>query len=74
MSTPEEKLHLQAQYVTDRSWFMIFGIALIFGFVWTMVGDSAMRVVFITAAFILFLNSMINMEMTTRALNAGDGH
>ncbi len=74
MSTPEEKLHLQAQYVTDRSWFIVFSVALIFGLVWTMIGESAVRVIFITAAFIFFLNSMIEMEMTSRKLNAGDGH
>jgi len=74
MPTSEEMLRNQAQYVTDRSWFIVFSIALIFGFVWTIVGESNLKIVYITIAFIFFLNAMIKMEMTSRKINAQDAH
>jgi hypothetical protein len=55
-------------YVTNRSWFIAFGIALLFGIVWSMVGESSMKLVFVTVAFILFLRSGIRTEMSARAL------
>lgn len=64
----------QDQYVTDRSWFIVFSITLIFGIVWTMVGDNISKIIFVTVAFALFLNAMIKMEMTFRKLHAGDTH
>lgn len=64
----------QDRFVTDRSWFIVMSIALIFGIVWTIVGDSLTKVVFVTVAFAFFLNAMINMEMSARKLHAEDGH
>jgi len=69
MSTPSRSD--QDQYVTDRSWFIVFSIALVFGIVWTIVGESSTKLIYITVAFALFLNAMINMEMTSRKLHAG---
>ncbi len=55
-------------YVTNRSWFIAYSVALFFGIVWAILGESDMKLVFITAAFILFLRSGIKTEMSARAL------
>lgn len=55
-------------YVTNRSWFIAFSVALLFGAVWGMIGESCVKLLFITVAFILFLRSGIRTEMSARAL------
>lgn len=65
-----ETAHVEdhGNYVTNRSWFIAFSVALVFGIVWAMVGESSTKVAFVTAAFILFLRSGVKMEMSARAL------
>lgn len=55
-------------YTTNRSWFIVFSVALVFSIVWTLVGESSMKLVFTAAAFILFLRYGVKTEMSARAL------
>ena len=70
----EEYIKLEARYIHDRSWFIVYTVAFIFGIVWTLLGDSNVKLVFITAAFMCFLRAGIDMEMSARALHGGDSH
>ena len=59
----------------DRNWFVIFSVALIFGIVWTMLGEGADKLIFTVVAFALFIHSGVTME--TRAHHAehdAEGH
>jgi hypothetical protein len=69
-----DNAQLETQYVHDRSWLIIFSVALIFGIVWTILGESTSKIVFVTVAFMLFLNAGVKTEMSARALHGGDGH
>ena len=67
-------IKLEADYTNDRSWFIVCVVAFIFGVIWTILGESDLKIIFITAAFTCFLRAGINMEMSARALHEGDGH
>jgi hypothetical protein len=56
-------------YIENRSWFIGYSVALVFGIIWAILGESDMKLVFITVAFILFLRSGVKTEMSARALN-----
>lgn len=58
-------------YVGHRTWFVIYSVALIFGIVWAIIGESDMKIAFITLAFALFLRSGVLLEASTRALYEG---
>jgi hypothetical protein len=58
-------------YVTNRSWFIAFGIALVFGIIWAMIGENSMKLVFVTVAFALFVRAGVKTEMSARALCKG---
>lgn len=63
---------LENAYVRSRSWFIVFTVALLFGIVWSILGDNNMKIVYVTIAFMLFLGAGVNMEMRARALHKGD--
>ena len=65
-----ETAHVEdhGDYVTNRSWFIAMSVALVFGIVWSILGESSMKIVFITVAFILFLRAGVKTEMSARAL------
>jgi len=60
--------------MSDRNWFIIFAVALIFGIVWTFVGDSVMKIVYTTLAFMFFLHSGITMELNAHHAAHDDAH
>ena len=68
MSALEETYQKKAQHATERSWFIVYSVAFVFGIIWTALGEGEMKIVFVTLTFILFLNAMIKMEMSARAL------
>lgn len=74
MSTSHNTAADHADFVANRTWFVIFGVVMLFAVVWAVVGDSAMKIVFAGAAFILFLRAGINFEMSERKLHAHDAH
>lgn len=63
---------MMKQSQIDKNWFVIYSVMLVFGLVWTMVGESNMKIVFVTVAFGLFLYSGIKMELN--ALHAKKAH
>lgn len=63
---------MMKQSQIDKNWFVIYSVMLVFGLVWAMIGDSNMKIVFVTAAFGLFLYSGIKMELN--ALHAKKAH
>jgi hypothetical protein len=62
------------ELMSDRNWFIVFSVALIFGIVWTFVGDSVMKVVYTTLAFMFFIHSGITMELNAHHAAHGDSH
>ena len=59
----------------DRNWFVIFSVALIFGIVWTMLGEGVGKLVFTVIAFALFIHSGITMELRAHhAAHHNEGH
>ena len=74
MPATQETLQKQSEYTTNRSWFIAFSVAMVFGIVWTILGESSMKVVFATVAFICFLRAGINLEMSARKLSGPHGH
>ena len=64
-----------SQHDKDRNWFIIFSVALVFGIVWSMIGDSGLKLVYVTIAFALFLHSGVTMELNAHhAAHAHDDH
>lgn len=70
MITSPETLQNIKQFECDRAWFIGFSVALLFGLIWTAVGESDVRIIFVTVAFTLFLHAGVRMEMSARALDA----
>ncbi|HFU74350.1 MAG TPA: hypothetical protein ENK65_02215 [Helicobacteraceae bacterium] len=62
----KEKL---ATYVINRSWFIAFSVAFMFGIIWTIIGDNSIKLLFVSIAFLFFLRSAILTEMSAIALN-----
>lgn len=63
------------QFQRDRNWFIIFSVAFVFGIVWTMLGDSAAKLIYTVIAFALFIHSGITMEIHAHhAEHDQDGH
>lgn len=63
------------QYDRDRNWFIIFSVALVFGIIWSAIGESGLKLVYITIAFALFIHSGVTMELNAHhAAHADDGH
>ena len=59
----------------DRNWFIIFSVALVFGIVWTLIGENAMKVIYTVLAFALFIHSGVTMEINAHhAEHDNDGH
>jgi hypothetical protein len=71
MAAHESTAKDQHDYIANRSWFVIFSAALVFGIVWTIIGENDMKIAFIAVAFALFLRSGILLEMSARKLHAG---
>jgi len=65
---------LKNHYTIERSWFIVFSVAFIFGLIWTILGESDWKIVFVTVAFIFFVNAGIKMEMSARLLADPHGH
>ncbi len=57
----------------DKNWFIIFSVMLVFGLVWAAVGESHIKIVFVTIAFGLFLYSGIKMEQNARNAAHAEG-
>ena len=49
--------------------FIVFGIVMLLSIVWTVLGESNLKIVFITLAFIGFLRAGVNLEMSARKLD-----
>lgn len=63
------------QFQKDRNWFVIFSVALVLGIVWTIIGDSATKIIFVTVAFALFVHSGVRMDIHAHHANHdADGH
>jgi len=58
----------EATYIKNRSWFIVFSVAFVFGIVWTIVGDSNMKIAFISIAFLFFLRYGVLTEASAREL------
>lgn len=68
VQTQEDKERLNI-YVAHRSWFIAFSVAFAFGIVWTLVGESSMKLLFISVAFLFFLRAGILTEMSAIELD-----
>lgn len=63
------------QLQRDRNWFVLFGVALLFGLFWTIFAHSGGSIVYTTVSFILFLHSGITMDLRSHhAEHDTDGH
>jgi len=63
------------QFQRDRSWFIIFSAALVFGIVWSAIGEGAGKLIYTVIAFALFIHSGITMELHAHhAEHDQDGH
>jgi len=63
------------QFQRDRNWFVIFSAALVFGIVWTILGENAYKLVFTVIAFGLFIHSGVTMELHAHhAEHEHEGH
>ena len=63
------------QFQRDKNWFIIFSVALVFGLVWTVIGEGAMKLFYTVFAFALFIHSGITMELHAHhAEHDQDGH
>ncbi|MEA3372369.1 MAG: hypothetical protein U9Q62_01640 [Campylobacterota bacterium] len=72
--TKKAHLKIEEKYTLDRSWFIVYLVAFVFGVVWTLLGESDFKIIYITVAFTCFLRAGINMEMSARALHEDDAH
>ncbi len=67
-------IKLEADYTNDRSWFIVYLVAFVFGIIWTILGEDDLKIIFITATFTCFIRAGIQMEMSARALDGDDSH
>ncbi|RLA72940.1 MAG: hypothetical protein DRG24_01555 [Epsilonproteobacteria bacterium] len=49
----------------NKNWFTVYSIAFLFGIIWTMIGESDVRLVYITLSFILFLRAGVILEKSS---------
>ncbi len=57
---------------TDNTAITLSSVALIFCIIWALVGESDIKIVAVSIAFMYFLKAGIDMEMASRALH--DAH
>jgi len=63
------------RFQRDRNWFVIFSVALVFGIVWSLLGDTPGKLLYTVIAFALFLHSGVTMELHAHhAEHDQDGH
>jgi hypothetical protein len=72
MASTENAHHAEnhGNFVVNRSCFIAAGVALLFGIVWAMIGESGAKLAFVAIAFACFLWSGVRTEMSARALHA----
>ncbi len=58
----------------NQNWFVVYSIAFLFGIVWTIIGESDVKLVYITLSFILFLRAGVILEKSSIEANSHDGH
>jgi len=59
----------------DRNWFIIFSVALVFGIVWTILGENAGKLIYTVIVFAFFIHSGVTMEINAHhAEHDHDGH
>jgi hypothetical protein len=56
-------------YRVALNWFVVFSVTMVFGVIWTILGDSHMKIFFVGAAFALFIKSAVEFEMSSRELH-----
>ncbi len=56
------------ELIKNKVHLVLSSVALIFCLVWALVGESDIKIVAVTLAFIYFLKSGIETEMSARAL------
>lgn len=56
-------------YRVALNWFVVFSVTMIFGLVWTILGESSFKIVFVAVAFTLFIKSAVEFEMSSRSLH-----
>ena len=59
----------------DRNWFIIFSVALVFGIVWTILGENVGKLIYTVIVFAFFIHSGVTMEINAHhAEHDQDGH
>ena len=58
----------------NKNWFVGYSIAFLFGIIWAIIGESDVKLIYITVAFIYFLRSGITLEMSSIEQNSHDEH
>ena len=56
-------------YTNNKTKFAISGVALIFCLVWALVGESDIKIVAVSIAFMFFLQYGIATEMSAREMD-----
>ena len=69
--TIQEKEH---DYKVKLNCFVLFSVTMAFAIVWSILGESAMKIAFSAVAFALFLMSAVELEMSSRTLHGVDAH
>ena len=60
------------ELTTEYTDLTLSSVALIFCLVWALVGESDIKIIAVSIAFMYFLKAGIDMEMSSRALH--DAH
>ena len=50
-------------YQRDRNWFIIFSAALVFGLVWSVIGENTFKIIYTVIAFAFFIHPGVTMEL-----------
>ena len=58
----------------NKNWFTVYGIAFLFGIIWTMIGESDVKLIYITLSFIYFLRAGIILEKSSIEASDHGGH
>ncbi len=61
-----------AQHSNDKVMLILSSLALVFGIVWLVVGDSNVKLIYVTLAFAAFLHALVTSEKSGIALS--DAH
>lgn len=56
-------------YTNNKIKFTISSVALVFCLVWALIGESDIKIVAVSIAFMCFLQHGINMEMSAREMD-----